>query len=59
MAKFSVRFDIAEAYVIEVEADDEYAARSMVEADPQGYKKLAVYGGWDLIPDSIVNPVED
>ena len=59
MEKFAVRFDIAEAYVVEVEAEDAAAAVRMVEADPQGYKKLGYYGGWDLVPDSIASPVED
>ena len=59
MAKFAVRFDIAEEYVVEVEAEDEGEAVRIVEADPQYYKKLAGVGGWDLVSGTIAAPIVD
>lgn len=61
MKKFSVRFDIANAYVVEVEAESVEAAIAMVEANPQGYAEANDgnnYGGWDLVFPTVATEVE-
>lgn len=61
MAKFSVRFDIASAYVVEVEAESAEAAVALVEADPHGFAEANDgnnYAGWDLIYPSVAQEVK-
>ena len=57
--KFEVRFDIASAYVVEVEAESAEEAVRIVEADVHGFREKATYGGWDLVAPTIAIEVAE